>query len=426
MIDPEKAVLGAVLDGFRDIDDLADLISGSDFADWRNEVVFDAILRVHASGEHPDPIKVRFALGDQQHKLPSGALYLTELQEACPIAASAVYYAEQVAQASARRRVADLGQRLQQLAGTDRDPFEMVNDARQWLDEFGSRRTTDTASISDALAEVVEVAEHGQRKGHSSPWPDVDRLTRGYYPGRLYIVGARPGVGKSLWASNTAVYLAKQDLGVFVASMEMSRLEFTQRCAAAEAGIDIGRLEQGNLTDHEWNQLAPAVASIGQLPIAIADSESQTLAYIRAGARRYARRQRLGMVIIDYLQMMQPANRRDPREQQVAEMSRGLKKLARELDVPVLALAQVNRAATSRRDGRPTLADLRESGAIEADADSVILLHTDEDAPHIVEAIVAKGRSTAKGQALLQMQGHYSRLVGATWTPHRKLEETLA
>lgn len=418
MIDAERAVLGALLAGYREIDDVTTQITGTCFGQPIHEWVFDAILRVHAAGRLPDPIQVRFALGDQQNRLPGGALYLTDLLEACPQPASAPWYAEQVAKQAARRRVQDLAERLQQLAVSDRDPFDVVNDAKQWLDQFSTGRIEESAPISEAMRQVVDVAEHGTRRGYPSPWPDVDRLTRGYYPGRLYIVGARPGVGKSLWASNTAVHLAKQGHGVFVASMEMSALEFTQRCAAAEAGVDIGRLEQGKLTEHEWDKLAPAVSSISQLPIQIADAESQTLAYVRAGARRYARQHKLGMVIIDYVQMLQPASRREPREQQVAETSRGLKRLSRELDVPVLGLAQVNRGAASRRDGRPTMNDLRESGAIEADADSVILLHVDDDQPEIIEVNIAKGRSTAKGGATLQMQGHYSRLVGSEWRPY--------
>lgn len=422
MSDAEMAVLGAVLAGYRDVDEITDRITGADFADAIHEWIFDAILRVHAGGQQPDPIKVRLALGtDQAGKLPGGPLYLTDLLEACPLPASAPFYAEQVAMDSARRRVSDLAQRLQQLAKSDQNPFEAVNDAKQWLDEFGARSKSDTASIQEAMAEVVDVAEHGQRQGVTSPWPDLDRFTRGFYPGRLYVVGARPGIGKSIMASNSTIHVAKQGLGVFVSSIEMSKLEFAQRCAAAEAKIDIARLEQGKLSDDEWNRLAPVVSKIGDLPIEIADSESQSLAYIRACARRYARKQKLGMVVIDYLQMMEPSSRTASREQQVAEMSRGLKKLARELDVPVLALAQVNRAATSRKDGRPTLSDLRESGGIEADADNVILLHVDEQVPHIVEAIVAKGRSTAKGTANLQIQGHLSRLVGAAWTPHSSL-----
>lgn len=418
MIDAERAVLGALLAGYRDVDDITAKITGTCFDLPIHEWVYDAILRVHAAGRIPDPIQVRAALGDQQNRLPGGPVYLTELVAACPQPASAPWYAEQVAQQAARRRVRSLAERLLQLSETDRDPFEITNDAKQWLDSFTTGTDQDVWSIADAMTEVVDVAQHGRRTGYSSPWPDVDRITRGYYPGRLYVVGARPGVGKSLWASNTAVHLAKQGHGVFVASMEMSALEFTQRCAAAEAGVDLGRLEQGKLAEFEWDKLAPAVSSISQLPIRIADAETQTIADIRAGARRYARQHPLGMIIVDYIQMVQPGSAKEKREQQVAEMSRGFKRLSRELDVPVVALAQVNRGATSRRDGRPTMSDLRESGAIEADADCVILLHRDDDQPEIIEVIIAKGRSTSTGQASIQIQGHYSRLVGNEWRPY--------
>lgn len=420
MIDSEMALLGALLHGF----DPSEInLQGGEFYQLTHEWVYDAIRRVHDGGERVEPMKVRLALGDKQQKLPQGPLYLTTLMEACPVPASAPFYAKQVKAAAVRRRLAELGQRLTQAVDSDSDPEDLVNDAKQWLDEFDAPTTGQGVSLGDAMVEVIEVAQHGRRRGLSSPWPDIDHLTRGYYPGRLYVVGARPGVGKSLWASNTAVHVAKQGLGVLVASMEMSSLEWSQRCAAAEAKVNIGHLEDGNVSDDEWARISAALGPISELPIEIRDSESQTVPYIRACARAYARRHKLGMIVVDYLQLLLSVDRKLPRHEQVADMSRSLKRLARELDVPVLALAQVNRAATQRRDARPTMADLRESGAIEADADSVILLHTDDEQPHIVEATVAKGRSTAKGTVNLQMQGHYSRLVSdaRSWSPSQSL-----
>lgn len=423
--DSEQIVLGALMSGA----DVADLsCTGADFDAPAHEVIFNAIVRVAAAGEQPDPVKVRFAIGADQDRTYGGALYLLELTERAPYAGASVgWHAQQVSEMAAKRRLRDLGARLMQITETDDPAVELLASARQVLDEtdLGADRRTSVVSMETSIRSVVDQAQHPRRKGLSSPWPDLDRLTRGFYPGRLYVVGARPGIGKSLFASNSAVHAAKQGHGVFVASMEMSHVEWTQRCAAAEGKIDIGRLEEGKLEDVEWGRLDTIVPRIAALPIEINDQESQTVENIRASVRLSLRKvDHLGMIVVDYLQLLTASDRKQPRHEQVADMSRGLKRLAREFDVPVIALAQVNRASVQRQDAWPTMADLRESGSIEADADAVILLHTDPETPHLVMARLVKGRATAKGELTLQMQGHYSRLLSATqpaWSPSKAI-----
>lgn len=422
-LDPEMALLGALLSGYPDLEELP--VTAADFDQPAHAMIFDAAQRIVASGAKVDPIRVRFALGEPE-RLYGGPLYLHELQESCPLPASAPWYAAQVAEAAVKRRIHDLGMSLIQRSQSDVESLTILNDARQLLDQAGgvSDQQTDVVGIEQTIAEVIDEAQQGHRRGLSSPWSDLDRLTRGFYPGRVYVVGARPGIGKSLFASNAAVHAAKSGVGVCVASLEMSRVEWTQRCAAAEAKVDIGRLEEGTLNDDEWERIATAVPRISEMTLDISDSESQTVAGIRAAARKTLRRRgNLGLVVVDYLQLLTAADRKAPRHEQVADISRSLKRLAREFDVPVLALAQVNRASVGRTDKWPTMADLRESGAIEADADQVILLHVDDEEPHLVKARIAKGRSTAKGELSLQMQGHYSRLlpVASQWSPSSAL-----
>lgn len=416
MIDPEKAFLGALLSGYDgNIAPLA--VTGSDFLQPQHEWIFAACCDVERSGRRVDSLLVREAMGEQQHKLPNGPLYLIDLLSHCPLPANAPTYAHMVREASKRRQLRDLGSRLVQLADTA-DPAEMLNDAKRLIDETSTGDGTRFVPVRDAIAEVVDVAQHGGARGVTTPWQDVDRLIRGYFPGRLYVVGARPGAGKSLWASNSAIHVAKLGHPVAVMSLEMSQLEWLQRCAAAEARIDITKLESGmTAEDPDMDRLDRAVPIISGLPLDIWDEPSQTMAQIRANARATKRRHgRLGLVIVDYLQLVKASDSRLPRHEQVAEMSRASKLLAREMECPVITLAQVNRAATNRQGGRPQMADLRESGAIEADADNVILLHIPEDEPHIVEADVVKGRATKKGVARLMLQGHYSRLV-ESWSP---------
>lgn len=418
-LDAEMALLGAVLSGYEGGPTSLG-VRGDDFYQPHHEWIWNACLDVERSGRRVDALLAREALGEQQYKLPNGPLYLAELMPYCPLPGNAASYAAVVKQQANRRRLRDLGARLSQLADTD-DPAEMLNDAKRWLDDATETDTTGFVPTSDAVAQVVDVAQHGGARGIPTPWPDVDRLIKGYFPGRLYVVGARPGVGKSLWASNSAIHTAKSGLPVAVMSLEMPQLEWLQRCAAAEAKIDIGKLEGMAKDDPDWERLDATIPVLGRLPMDIYDEPIQTMAQIRSNARATLRRHgSLGMVIVDYLQLVAASDKRAPRHEQVADISRSSKLLAREFACPVITLAQVNRGATARKDGRPALSDLRESGAIEADADSVILLHTSEDEPHIVEAAIAKGRSTAKGTVNLMMQGHYSRLV-ERWSPSKAL-----
>lgn len=420
MIDPEKALLGAFLYGWDG--NLARLgLKGDDFLQPQHEWVFNACLEIERAGKRIDFVLAREYLGDLQHKLPQGPLYLFELAQYCPLPMNAPEYAAAVKEQANRRRLRDLGSRLLQISDTD-NPEEMLNDAKRLVDEAGSDEKTSFVSTADAMAEVVDVAQHGGAKAVTTPWPDVDRLVRGYFPGRLYVVGARPGAGKSLWASNSAIHVAKQGLPVAVMSLEMSRLEWLQRCAAAEARVDITKLEDGmSNSDPDFERLDAAVPVISALPLDIYDEPIQTMAQIRANARATLRRHgKLGMVIVDYLQLVAASDSRAPRQEQVAEMSRASKLLSREMGCPTLVLAQLNRNPTARQGGRPQMSDLRESGAIEADADNVILLHIDDDVPHIVEAAVVKGRATKKGVVNLMMQGHYSRLV-EKWSPSSAL-----
>lgn len=410
--DYERAVLGSILAGWRGLADLTRTLAAEDFWQPHHEAIYRACVRVWEAGSNPDPLTVRTALGDAANRLPGGASYLAALTEYS--GPSVPHYAKEVHKLAVNRRVRDVAASLDQMAQhDDADPDTLITDAMAKLDALtqGNPVGRGGRMIGQVIPGVVDIAQTGRQQGLNTPWPDLDRMLRGLHPGRLYVVGARPGIGKSLFGQNCATHFAlRHGVAAYVASLEMSDDEFTQRALASYARVDLGRMDTGSLDNRDWDHLGAAVAKLGEAPILINDDPGQTLADIRAGAQEAARHHKLGLIVVDYLQLVRPADRRMPREQQVAELSRGMKRLARELKVPLIALAQVNRGAKSRASGRPSMDDLRESGAIEADADAVILLHTDTDLPHIVEAAIPKNRSGPKGRTDLLIYGHYGRL----------------
>lgn len=425
-MNPDRALLGAVLYGCGDIDELAATVQPGDFREPRDEVVWSAILRVAESGTKPDPVTVRMAIGGDGWKLlrdHGGPVYLVDLVHDCPNPLHVGGYAEQVADNAGRRRLATALYAIgEDLKDTDRPWVEIAEHARSRIDEATLQTITgQPVRIGHVVEEVLDIAEHGAEKGLPTPWPDIDRLTGGLAPGRLVIVGARPGVGKSIMGTNLALDVAhRHGHEVLLCSVEMPRVEVAQRVMAAHVPVSLTSLEHGTVEPSVWDRIASRVAQVTELPITIEDAASQSLSTIRSATRNAvkaaaARDRRLALVVVDYLQLLAPRDRRVPRHEQVGEISSGLKQVAREYGVCVVAMAQVNRASTQRHGGRPTIADLRESGSIEADADIVVLLHRPDEEGADVEAIVAKNRAGPRGEAKLQLQGRYARLVSGAY-----------
>lgn len=438
MIDDEQELLGAILHGFKDVPALARIVSAGDFQHPWHGWIFDACLKVHAEGLQPDPILVKDRLGSLALKLPQGPAYLAGLDSMVP--AQAPHYAELVHKAAVRRKIADTGHRLVQASeDPDTDPDALIGRASDFLFSLNRKATNTRVTIWDALEQVMDVADNGEKAGIATPWPSLNRLLSGLHPGQLITIGARPGAGKSIACENLATWVAREyGRRVLFVSLEMSAKEVTQRTMAHTARVELTKIRTGGqaLSIIDRDAMDRASSVITNTPIDFTHTPNQTLADIRAAAwesHQDALRQdqQLGLVVVDYLQLVTPRDQRITRQQQVGEISRGLKKLARELEVPVVAAAQLNRATVGRSNGTPVLSDLREAGDIEQDSDDVIFLHEVVVEEHDrllktgeVRMIVAKNRQGPTGEVSVQKFGHYSRLAEyeRAWNPHHSLE----
>ena len=406
--------------------DVVEILRGIDFYVPKHSVIFDAILGLYSHGEPVDVISVTDELiknGDLQRA--GGADYLHTLTSTVPTAANAGYYAEIVAERALLRRLVDAGTKIVQLgyAGTG-EAVELVNQAQAEI--YGVTSSVESEdyvaldiALGDAVAEI-EAAGHngGTMTGIPSGFADLDDLTNGLHPGQMIIVAARPAMGKSTlaldFARSAAIHHNKPTIFF---SLEMGKAEIAMRLLSAEASVPLSKMRKGTIESQDWTTIAGIRGRINDSPLYIDDSPNMTLVEIRAKCRRLKQRVGLEMVIIDYLQLMTSGKKVESRQQEVSEFSRALKLLAKELQVPVVALAQLNRGPEQRADKKPQLADLRESGSIEQDADVVVLLHREAayeaDSPRAGEAdlIVAKHRNGPTATITVAFHGHFSRFV---------------
>jgi replicative DNA helicase len=422
----EQCVLGGMLLSKDAISDVIEVIRPSDHYRPAHQIVHEAILDLYARGEPADAIMVANEL-TRRGDLPriGGAPYLHTLIASVPTAANAGYYARIVRERAILRRLVEAGTRIVQMGYTgDADADDLVDRAQAEVYAVTDRRIAeDYHSLSEimpsALDEIESIGSRGgQMTGVPTGFADLDALTNGLHPGQMVVVAARPAVGKSALALDFARSATiRHDLPTVLFSLEMGRNEITMRLLAAEAKVPMNLMRTGQLSDDDWARLAKRMSEVVDAPLFIDDSPNMSLMEIRAKCRRLKQRHDLKMVIIDYLQLMSSPKRVENRQQEVSEMSRSLKLLAKELEVPVVALSQLNRGPEQRQDKKPMLSDLRESGSIEQDADVVILLHREDayerESPRAGEAdlIVAKHRNGPTATVTVAFQGHYSRFV---------------
>lgn len=424
----EQAALGGMLLSKDAIGDATEILrSGRDFYRPAHSAVYDTILGLYMRGEPADVISVAAELSRRgELDRAGGPGYLHTLVEATPTAGNAGYYARIVAERAVFRRLLEAGSSIAQIgrtaAGTAADAAEAAD--RQLHAVLTAADTGDAPTPIGATADAFlsELESRGQNKtgmiGIPSGFSDLDALTGGFRPGQLIVIAARPGVGKSTLAMDIARNTAiGHGHPVLFSSLEMSRAELDQKIWSSEATVSHHNLATGRLTDDDWARLSRRMGRAADAPLFLDTSPNLGVAAIRTRARRQQRRGGLSLLIVDYLQLLVTSQKTENRQQEVSAISRSLKLLAIELNVPVIALSQLNRASEQRADKRPLLADLRDSGSIEQDADLVIMIYR-EDAhdPNSARAgeadlIVEKNRGGPKGMITVAFQGHYARFV---------------
>jgi replicative DNA helicase len=421
----ERAVLGSLLRDNQVIPDVLQIVRAEDFYADAHQKIYDAIISLFDQGGHPvDLVTLAESLKQRGHLEDAGGYaYLAELWDAAPTAANAEYYARIVRDRSLVRGLIHAGTEILRDSYDGTMPAnELVESAeRKILDVAEKGVTGQTCTLDEAIQETYErldkryTGEVMEFSGLSTGFADLNEITAGLQKSEMIIIAARPAVGKTAFSLNLVrnIIVGERE-PVFFVSLEQSRVELAERLLCSQAKVDSQRLRKGSLTSEDMEKLIEAGGVLRNAKLFIDDSPAQSMLRISANARRLHHRQGIKLVVIDYLQLIEPDNRRDPRQEQVAQISRRIKQLARELQIPVIALAQVNRASEDRQDHRPRLSDLRESGSIEQDADTVMLLHRPDryepgQQEGIIEVIVAKQRNGPTGEVTLAYIKQYMR-----------------
>ncbi|WGW11840.1 replicative DNA helicase [Saxibacter everestensis] len=422
----EQSVLGGMMLSKDAVADVVEVLRGDDFYRPSHESIYEAITDLYAKGEPADAVTVSHELTKRgEIGRVGGAAYLHTLISSVPTAANAGYYAEIVRERAVLRRLVEAGTRIVQLGyDAEGDVDDVVNNAQAEVYAVTERRTTEDyvvlgEIIEHTVEEIEKAGDHGDGMiGVPTGFADMDALTNGLQGGQMIVVAARPAVGKSTFALDIVRSAAiKHNMASVVFSLEMGRTELSMRLLSAEARIPLQKLRKGDLNNDDWTRLARTMGQVNESPLFIDDSPNMSLVEIRAKCRRLKQRNNLQLVVIDYLQLMSSGKKVESRQQEVSEFSRALKLLAKEIQVPVIALSQLNRGPEQRTDKKPMISDLRESGSIEQDADMVILLHRedlyDKESGRAGEAdlIVAKHRNGPTDTITVAFQGHYSRFV---------------
>jgi replicative DNA helicase len=425
--DAEEAVLGAMMLSPAAIAVVSEILDAADFYRESHARIYRAALSLYGRGEPVDAITLVDELeGRGELEEVGGRARVHELAALVPASANAGHYARIIREAATLRGLIRAGGEISRLGwdGTG-EPTELVDRAEQIVFELSQQRVSgDFAHIEQLLRESFEritaLYESGAEvTGVPSGYRDLDRLTSGFQPGNLVIVAARPSMGKSAFGLGIAANLAvRHGTSVAVFTLEMSKAEVTQRLMCSEAKVESQRLRTGRLAPEDWPRLTAACDKLAKAPIYVDDTGSVTMMEIRSKARRLKSKQPdLGLVVVDYLQLMTSGTTAENRVQEVSQISRNLKLLARDLDLPILAMSQLSRAVEQRHDKRPILSDLRESGSIEQDADLVAFLYRDDyydeesQQPGIAEVILAKHRNGPTDTVKLSFLKRYAKFA---------------
>ena len=422
----EQSTIGAMLLSQDAVAAVFDFIKAGDFYAPKHETIFEAIITLYGRGEPTDVITV----SDELLKTASitragGADYLHTLTSIVPTAANVEFYAKIVQEKATLRRLVEVGTRIAQSGYANEGEIDdLVNRAQADVYQVSAAtRGEEYVILNDSIEAAMKEMEAAKMRGGDlvgvpTGFIELDEMTHGLHPGQLIIVAARPAVGKSTLALDFARNAAlRKSKPVIFFSLEMGRAEIAMRMLSAETQIPLQSMRKGKLSDSDWARIASVRSQINDAPLYIDDSPNLTLVEIRAKARRLAQRVGLQMIVIDYLQLLTSGKKVESRQQEVSEFSRALKLLAKELNVPLIAISQLNRKSEESKDKKPDISQLRESGSLEQDADVVILLHRpdmgEKEHPRAGEAdlIMAKQRNGPTGTIAVAFQGQYSRFT---------------
>ena len=427
-VEAEQSVVGAMLMDRDAITTASEIISGNDFYQSAYGVIFDAMVELFNEGKPVDLITLQERLKEKDVPAEIASLeFVRDLVTAVPTSANVKYYAQIVADKSVMRKLIKLNEEIANICYAGKESLEEVLEKteKSVFELLQKRNTSDFVPIKQVVLNALERIEKASKtKGTVTGIPtgfiDLDYKLSGLQPSDLILVSARPSMGKTAFVLNIAQYIAfKKDKSVAIFSLEMSKEQLVNRLFSLESQVDAQAIRSGNMKDSDWEKLIEGAGIIGQSHLIIDDTPGISISELRSKCRKYKLEQGLDVVIIDYLQLMTGSvgKSSESRQQEISEISRSLKGLARELNVPVIALSQLSRAVESRPDKRPMLSDLRESGAIEQDADVVMFIYRDEyynkdsEFKKQAEIIIAKQRNGPIGTVNLAWLGEYTKFA---------------
>lgn len=422
----EQSVIGSMIMSRDAIVEASEIITGADFYQQQYGIVFEAMIELHDEGKAVDLITLQERLKEKD--LPpeiSSMEFVRDLLSAVPTSANVKYYAEIVAEKSMLRKLIKTTEEITNACYLGKEKTQDILEVteKKIFDLVQNRGSEEFVPIRQVVLNAIEKIEKASRSqgsvtGIPTGFIDLDYKMSGFQPSDLILVAARPSMGKTAFVLNIAQYMAfHNDVTAAIFSLEMSKEQLVNRLLALESKVDSQNIRTGNLEDEEWAKLIEGANIIGKSNLIIDDKPGISISELRSKCRKYKMEHNLGVIFIDYLQLMTGSGRSESRQQEISEISRSLKALARELNVPVVALSQLSRAVEQRPDHRPMLSDLRESGAIEQDADVVMFIYRDDyydkdsENKNIAEIIIAKQRNGPIGTVNLVWLPNYTKFV---------------
>lgn len=425
-IEAEQSVIGSMIMSRDAIIEASEIITGADFYQQQYGVVFEAMVELHDEGKAVDLVTLQERLKEKD--LPpeiSSMEFVRDLLSAVPTSANVKYYAEIVAEKAMLRKLIKTTEEISNACYLGKEKTQDILEVteKKIFDLVQNRGSQEYVPIRQVVLNAIEKIEKASRNqgsvtGIPTGFIDLDYKTSGFQPSDLILVAARPSMGKTAFVLNIAQYMAfHNNVTAAIFSLEMSKEQLVNRLLALESKVDSQNIRTGNLEDEEWAKLIEGANVIGNSNLIIDDKPGISISELRSKCRKYKMEHNLGIIFIDYLQLMTGSGRSESRQQEISDISRSLKALARELNVPVVALSQLSRAVEQRPDHRPMLSDLRESGAIEQDADVVMFIYRDDyynkdsENKNIAEIIIAKQRNGPIGTVNLVWMPNYTKFV---------------